>query len=142
MSELYAIRARLAAATPGPWVAGKGGTIDGANYAEVICKGQVDCMSYCYGGSSTIDGDNLKADTDFIANAPTDMARLLAAVETVTGLHRSSPAEFFDMDYGEHVSGACCLTCSDSIVSSDGLVVQWPCPTVKAITEALEAGNP
>jgi hypothetical protein len=81
MKALDEIRARLAAATPGPWKANDDGTIDGSEYAEVICRGQVDCMAYCAGGTSVIEGDNLKADADLIANAPTDIARLLAALD-------------------------------------------------------------
>ena len=64
-ASLDRIRALHAAATPGPWKANKDGTIDGDNYAEVICRGQVECMSYCYGGTpSTPDG----ADAEHIAS--------------------------------------------------------------------------
>ena len=78
---LDGIKGRLAAATPGPWKANTDGTIDGTNYAEVICRGQVDCMAYCYGGTSVIEGDNLAADAEFIAAAPSTVARLTAALE-------------------------------------------------------------
>ena len=89
------IENRLKAATPGPWKANKDGTIDGTDYAEVICRGQVDCMSYCYGGSSTIEGDNLAADAEFIAHSPSDVAYLLAELrkrdEALAGLVANSP---------------------------------------------------
>jgi hypothetical protein len=83
---LDGIKTQLATATPGPWKANKDGTIDGTNYAEVICRGQVDCMAYCYGGTSVIEGDNLTADAEFIAAAPSTVARLTAAVEDALAL--------------------------------------------------------
>lgn len=85
-ASLDRIRALHAGITPGPWKANKDGTIDGDNYAEVICRGQVECMSYCYGGTSVIEGDNLEADAAFIAAAPSIVAQLLARIDAVLDL--------------------------------------------------------
>jgi hypothetical protein len=65
MSDIQQARDVLAkwrdGATPGPWKRSLSG-IDGENYGEVVFPGDVSCMAYCYGGSSTIDGDNLDSD--------------------------------------------------------------------------------
>ncbi len=77
--DLDALDALCAAATSGPWeVCGQ--SIDGPDYKEVIRKGPVDCMAYCYGGSSTIEGDNLAADMAFCAAARTALPALIAEV--------------------------------------------------------------
>lgn len=78
--KLAAIEALEQAATPGPWQANKDGTIDADGRAEVLCRGEVDCMSYCYGGTSVIEGDNLEADTAFIAASREAVPFLLALV--------------------------------------------------------------
>jgi hypothetical protein len=57
---------RLAeAATPGPWRHTERG-IEAGDYDDVIVGGPVSCMSYCYGGSSTLDGDRIDLDGDHI----------------------------------------------------------------------------
>ncbi len=63
------MRRRAEAATPGPWhVPRRGFGIDAGEFDTVIGPGRVDCMAYCYGGSSTIDGDRLDADQAHIAS--------------------------------------------------------------------------
>lgn len=57
---------------------GRRRAIDGAGYAEVLYPGGVDCMAYCYGGSSTIEGDNLDSDMRFVAEARTLVPELVA----------------------------------------------------------------
>ena len=72
--DLDAIEARANAATEGPWLRREGhAEIDGQNYAEVLIPGRVECGSYCYGGTSTIEGDRLDADLAFIAHARADV---------------------------------------------------------------------
>lgn len=63
IDRLTALRA---ASTPGDWWAGPGGRIRAGEYNDVIDTGPVDCMAYCYGGTSTIEGDNLGSDLDLI----------------------------------------------------------------------------
>ena len=83
MSEVDALLARARAlldgVTEGPWrwerntlAGGKGG------YDEVIAPGPADCMSYCYGGTSTIDEDNPERDREFIAQSRTLVPELVA----------------------------------------------------------------
>lgn len=71
-------RALLDGVTEGPWkwerntlAGGQGG------YDEVISPGPVDCMSYCYGGTSTIDEDNPERDREFIAQSRTLVPELV-----------------------------------------------------------------
>lgn len=79
--DLDAIEARANAATEGPWWRREGyAEIEGQNYAEVLIPGRVECGSYCYGGTSTIDGDRLDADLAFIAAARTDLPAVVAAL--------------------------------------------------------------
>jgi hypothetical protein len=40
-------------------------------------------MAYCYGGTSTLEGDRPNADADLIVHAPADMAALVEAVRAV-----------------------------------------------------------
>ena len=90
--ELAAIRARLDAATPGPWhwdeypvpaLHGVGGSPDTYEYeAEVIeatHTGGCGCRAECY-LDLTID----RSDAEFIAHAPTDLADLLTEVDRLT----------------------------------------------------------
>jgi len=69
---LQPIQNRLNAATPGPWSHGRGITPYVAKRDWVEVQNQ-----------ATICHDVRPADADFIANAPTDQARLLAAVQAV-----------------------------------------------------------
>lgn len=73
------LAALLAAATPGPWVITANG-IDGGDYDTVIGHGPVQCGSYCYGGTSSIDGDRLDADAALIVALRNNAARLVAAL--------------------------------------------------------------
>ena len=63
------------------------------------------------------------AHAEFIANARTDLPRLLAAVRAVEEVHQKRGASW-PHNGGVFVCGA------------DGAI--WPCPTIRAITEALE----
>jgi multidrug efflux pump subunit AcrA (membrane-fusion protein) len=88
-TRIAAIRARLEAATPGPWE-WTGNALDQSEnpYQEVIST-EVSCGAYCLGGmwAPGIDED----DKALIANAPADLADLLAALDAaqaeLTGLH-------------------------------------------------------
>lgn len=61
------------------------------------------------------------ADAELLAHAPTDQARLLAAIDGVTALHKPSRGK---------VAG--CEECDWDVVGTD-----YPCPTITALTEAL-----
>ena len=89
-------------------------------------------MSYCYGGSSTIDGDNFDADIAHIVNMdPTttlaliaEVRELRAKVERARLLHEPSGDPEVD-------SLSTCDTCTDL----DGKSPRWPCDTIKALGE-------
>ena len=113
---LAPIRARLAAATPGPWeglLAGPRGEREWIvdSTSTFIC-------------STQIDNQRGHSDGTLIANAPTDLARLLAAIEAVGVLHEPGP--------GYYASDVTCQACSNSIG-----YVRYPCPTVTALAAAL-----
>lgn len=100
MNALDPIRARLAAATPGPW----------ANYGNLghevyaVNAHEDDEPGY------VAEAIPRKSDAEFIAHAPTDMARLLAVVEAVEKLIESPFAaadkRHYDDDFNRgHVAG-------------------------------------
>ena len=115
MARLDALRERVERATPGPW----------ENYGdgdhEVYQAGEYD------------DGDlgpyiarSVPAEDDavFIAAARTDVERIEAALRAVLDLH--VPHEWYN---GEVL----CLECDDNT----GMFRDYPCGTVRAITDAL-----
>ena len=63
------------------------------------------------------------ADAEFIANARVDVPRLLAAVRAVEAVHQKRGASW-PHNGGVFVCGA------------DGAI--WPCPTIRALTNAVE----
>jgi hypothetical protein len=74
--RLEEIKARLAAATPGPWEWDY--STLGSDVAEVA-EPSLSCMPYCYGGTARID---IKADdAQFIAHSREDIAWLIAQLE-------------------------------------------------------------
>ena len=79
--ELAAIQGRLDAITPPPWfhvLASIVGTKDDPEASDATC---VCCTEWGYCG------DDPQANAAFIANAPTDIARLLAEVEQLRKEH-------------------------------------------------------
>ena len=73
---LEGIKARLAAATPGPW------THDEAFNASFVCAGEGAVADTWIARWDNRPGRKQdKADAEFIAAAPTDVARLTAALE-------------------------------------------------------------
>lgn len=73
-------------------------------------------------------------DADFIAHAREDVPRLVTALRAVLGAHTPIEVE---------PSETLCRECSFRLPSGRyfGKLTEWPCPTVRAITEALE-GDP
>jgi len=75
--------ALTAEATDGPWILAKhkDGRILGIDahdgYDEVVTTGNVECMSYCYGGTSTIEATD--ADWRYIAAVNPLVGKALAA---------------------------------------------------------------
>lgn len=105
--ELDAIRARLDAAEPGPWFTSGRWWLEGVNHYVVDGpKGPMtrNDLAYLY----------TEADAELVAHAPTDLARLVKAVECGLALHQPDYADLC----------ACCE-------------YRWPCLTVRAIIGAL-----
>ena len=116
---LARIRAQADAATEGPW--------------ELLGDGE-----YVSGPGILVapdDGGVTSADAEFIAAARTDGPALLDALEKVLELHQpvTDGMGFTEDGYGG-ISPAC-----SSCGTSDEYAVPYPCPTVTAITTALEA---
>ena len=79
LDELAAIRARLDAATPGPWALGHDTDINGAWFAEILVPSHLAALGYI---------DSSRADAEFIAHARTDLEQLLAEVDHLTQMIR------------------------------------------------------
>ena len=116
---LARIRAQADAATEGPW--------------ELLGDGE-----YVSGPGILVapdDGGVTSADAEFIAAARTTVPALLDALEKVLELHQpvTDGMGFTEDGYGG-ISPAC-----SACGTSDEYAVPYPCPTVTAITTALEA---
>ena len=117
---LARIRAQADAATEGPW--------------ELLGDGE-----YVSGPGILVapdDGGVTSADAEFIAAARTTVPALLDALEAVLEIHQDggeSQGYLDDGSYGDMPH--CCTECG----SLGEYGVLWPCPTVEAITTALEA---
>jgi len=140
---LAPIRERLAAATKlGEWeVRGKDVVIyDPNGYGAHRIVAWVDHAEY----------------TEPIANAPTDLTRLLAAIEAVTGLHREGTRDFITALPCIREECDCenecpteelpvCRHCWNQLEQIDPYFgeqhhvseVMWPCPTATAVAAAL-----
>ena len=137
---LARIRKRADAATPGPWAPWRdqdgaphmNGLLMVGNAAAVIPEGE----SWVEGVDvNPIAHTYTPEDREFIAHARTDVPALLDALEKVLELHQpvTDGMGFTEDGYGG-ISPAC-----SSCGTSDEYAVPYPCPTVTAITTALEA---
>lgn len=122
--DLDAIRARVEAATPGPWFAWSRGV------GWLI--GLDPDANQCIPGGFRTDIAR-EADAEFIAHARTDVPALLAEVEqlraqwdAVLALHRP--------DGGVGGPGAMCVECTADFGTPAEDPEPWPCPTVRALT--------
>ena len=126
-AQLDEIEAAAKKATPGEWRV-DGEQIEAGEFGEVIIPGPVLCGSYCYGGSSTIDGDRLAEDFAHIAmmDPATTLAlvaevrELRAKVERVWEIH----ALYWRRPWGDDE----CVECE----------CRWPCETFKALGEEAD----
>ena len=137
---LARIRAQADAATEGPWAPWRdqdgalhmNGLLMVGNAAAVIPEGE----SWVEGVDvNPIAHTYTPEDREFIAAARTDVPALLDALEKVLELHQpvTDGMGFTEDGYGG-ISPAC-----SSCGTSDEYAVPYPCPTVTAITTALEA---
>lgn len=145
MSTLDQIRQREAAATKGPWKA------RGLQSSTAILDGSDKVLASL---GDPLSGYNWKA-AEFIAEARTDMPRLLATVDAVLALHskRVEQAVFGDCaaemcDHDDEcptepfdVCAACWVAAEEVdqyFMEGQIHTAAYPCRTVRAITEALE----
>jgi len=135
MKRLDEIEARANAATPGPWEwegEAKAEWEEGAN-SLIPSRRPDDPVLYGYGyDASGIEVKN-PADAEFIAHARTDVPALLDALEKVLRLHPRVVVLHADPEFGRMEDDAICGACIVNHEPAD-----WPCPTVEAITTALE----
>ena len=143
---LAPIRERLAAATPGPWywrntqdvylMGAKSRAVMG--FTRMGMQGAQPQFVNSDGLFIDAGKENLHAipDAEFIAHAPTDTARLLAALDGVLALHSPMDYEYF-VDEGVTSTALVCSCCQDWI-HDDADVILYPCSTVAAVTTALE----
>ena len=137
---LARIRARADAATAGPWETDGNGEVS-QHWSrpepwETVVGTGVTCMSYCYGGSAK--GVESVEDAEFIAAARTIVPALVDALEAVLKLHRDGGESQGYLDNGHYgVIDHCCTECG----SFGEYGTTWPCPTVKAITDALDTNH-
>jgi hypothetical protein len=100
MSDIIArAQAALEGVTEGPWEWNRSTLVGGRNFwDDVLSPGQVECMSYCYGGTSTIDGYKLDADKGFIASARTLVPELVTELKAARAQHKPT-------EHDEYISG-------------------------------------
>lgn len=128
-ATLARIRAQADAATDGPWEHDPppGPGEDPMRPICVYPKEDGGTLAYV---------QPLEADAEFIAAARTTVPALLDALEAVLEIHQDggeSQGYLDDGSYGDMPH--CCTECG----SLGEYGVLWPCPTVEAITTALEA---
>ena len=119
--SLAVLRAAHNAAAPPPWrvVNERNGDVHAIEapdtYDDVILPGRVECMAYCYGGTSTIEGDRLPEDAALIVEARNALPALLDTIDAILDLHR--PRKPDNLCRG-------CFT-------------YHPCATVRAVTDHI-----
>ena len=124
--DLDPIRARLAAATPGPWEYRPFTEIDpdGAfDLAHVVADDPDDPA----GDQVSVCASIMRPDADLIANAPTDMAALVAEVERLrVAVWRVREVHSLQVS---SVWGEVCEECVDAYTERHK---PYPCPTLRA----------
>lgn len=117
-NPLDEIAARADAATLGPWEVDRGIGKDAVtapyqtNMVRPVCEVRSPAMN-----------------SEFIAHAREDVPRLLNALRAVEAVHKPE-------EYARSQTGLVCTHCIDAI-AYDFWPLEYPCPTIKAIREAL-----
>ena len=126
MNRLDEIEARANAATEGPW-----------EHEPPPGPGEDPMRPICVypkeDGGTLAYVQPLEADAEFIAHSRTDVPALLDALEKVLRLHPRVVVLHADPEFGRMEDDAICGACIVNHEPAD-----WPCPTVEAITTALE----
>ena len=150
--RLNEIEARANAATEGPWTPDEYTEVDPDGFYELarVIAPDPDGDDWCAIG--VVHTGILRPDAEFIAHARTDVPALVAALRAVLDLHRESrndadhtpPCEHCHGEPGVHECGCWAdekwpTVCAVCMEGTKGASVAWPCPTVRAIEEALNA---
>ena len=132
---LARIRKQANAATEGPWeVKPYKGLAEDGDYVDSIVGSSQESIVYQLGcGCCDIGLEVAHPDAEFIAAARTDVPALLDALEKVLRLHPRVVVLHADPEFGRMEDDAICGACIVNHEPAD-----WPCPTVEAITTALE----
>ncbi|WP_300345841.1 hypothetical protein [Nesterenkonia sp.] len=123
---LMQIRQRLEKSSKGPWHAvhhydaALGRYVSSEVLPVAVHAGNGD------GGMTNYADDKEYDDAEFIAHSKTDLQKLLMAVEAVLELHQPDEADT-----------RLCAHCMEAI-GVEAFQVEWPCPTVATIQEAIE----
>ena len=128
MTTLDQIQARADAATAGPWQARTAGTANGDHW--YIC-GTEEAIAYV-SAQDGINEDQREPDAEFIAQAREDVPKLVAALRAVEAVHVPEKALWGKFN---------CAVCADwdeSQVGEGPPNVEWPCPTIQVIQQALD----
>lgn len=142
------MRERAEAATRTRWLVPRGGTgIDAGEYDTVVGRGPVDCMAYCYGGTSTIEGDRLEQDQAHIAGMDPTVALAVADwLDRTAERHTEVTWSEEDPDSGlpdpTKPLSPFCSSCTEDeyvdaieygdIIDQGSPVVSWPCPDAES----------
>lgn len=127
------IRAREQAATKGPWRAQDFDSNPGDEGSCIIAGTDMESRAIAYSIPYPWHPEiETVADAEFIANARQDIPALLSALDAVAALHQPLDALMYAGRSQQHKLQVCTGCGQD-----DGNWNQWPCPTVRAITNAL-----
>ena len=129
--RLNEIEARANAATKGPWESDEYTEIDPDGFYElsrVIAPDPDDGEDYAIG---VVHVGILRPDATFIAHARTDVPALVAALRAVLEVHAPDPY-CGNWHHNPHRCPCAIPACADGCDT-------YPCPTVRAIEEALNA---
>lgn len=117
-------------ATEGPWEAYEDSDVQYAGYPPIaenlVYAGAVETPIIDWGNGST------KADSEFIADARTRLPQALNALQAVLEAH--APIDALNTQYTNGRIPHVCTGCGQD----DGRWNYWPCPTVRAIQNAIK----
>jgi hypothetical protein len=134
------VRARVDAATPGPWWTVN--SPDGDGHCLVYDNAQPDRQMVAALGARC-------PDAEFLAAARSDVPRLLDAIAAVRALHRPIEVEAVawacllgDCEHGDlnecppfpmTACAACDALMDEHVGSDERAYIAWPCPTIRAL---------
>lgn len=130
--DLDPIKERLAEATPGPWDFHVLPQSVGITVATIHSEHGPRETCWTVDFPPEIGGMGTEKDAEFIANAPEDIAALVAEVERLRGQIDAARAIHKPLDalnMNSNRIGQVCLGCGQD----NGNWNEWPCPTIRAL---------